>query len=325
MRVHNIVDFNPIYYKYWFRLNSDKIRRLTSGNKDISLIYYSLKEIEGYREKLEKDGNEVVTTVCFDSKNLRKTLLSTEESDGYKEGRVKRFTEEDFENIDEIMEMLEKANVNVLKVDGAEADDLVKYACDQTRDRFDYIVLYTNDKDLLTNVRGNVGAMRYKSKDGWTLVTEKNYKEYVEKEFKATIPYNTISLFLSMVGDTGDHLKGIKGFGAVAYSRTMAKIDSLGKFKWEEMGDYDKVAEVIKESSRVLDEEQVKQAINTFNIVRPIEITDNLEDEGGRVIDCGDGFYKIQLFYDKQIEDKVSTREIREEAYSRYAMVSLYK
>ena len=117
MIVHAIVDYSFLYYKYKFQLDSGKMRRLTTAidwkgaviEKDISQIYYSIKEIEGFRRKLETAGHNVFVSVCFDMKSARKKQsdeTSADAADKYKSNRVKRLSDEDFENIQFVEKLL---------------------------------------------------------------------------------------------------------------------------------------------------------------------------------------------------------------------------
>ena len=134
MKVHVIVDFMHIYYKYFYEMKAGKLRRLSSAvswngttiEKDTSLIYYPLKDIEKFRKSFEADGHDVTVSVCFDCKSVRKEA-DTEESKEYKSNRTNKLSDEDKLDIEYIEKCLRKAGYNVYKVEGYEADDLVSY------------------------------------------------------------------------------------------------------------------------------------------------------------------------------------------------------
>ena len=169
MRIHVIVDFMHIYYKYFFQLREGRMKRLTAPiewkgtviEKDISLVYYPLRDIEGIRNKLEVAGNEVTMSICFDSPSHRKDE-GVEGGEAYKATRKSSLSEVDFENIELIKKMLKEAGHNTYKMDGYEADDIVNKLVREFKDSFDITGIYTNDKDLLINVCDNVTVMRFK-------------------------------------------------------------------------------------------------------------------------------------------------------------------
>lgn len=331
MFIHNVIDLSPLYFRYKASYElAHKLQKLTykkdnGEEKDVTIMYHVLKDIESFRVKAEQQGHKVVTTVCIDSKCIRDKMLGTTESNEYKSGRTLKLNEEDRENIKEMEEMLRTAGHKVMICEGAEADDLVRYAVQRYRDTYDHTMVYTNDKDLLTNICRNVSAWRFKSVGGWTGISENNYSKVLSNEFGCNIKYNAIALYLCTVGDSADHIKGIVGFGPKAYDKM---IDSLANkypnFKWDMLSDYENVAKVLVSLKEEIGEEKFKQAVTAFNLVRPIEITDNDSDENGRIEYDEHGLAKISLKYIGKTVLTMSSRDSREKAYSRYNMKSLY-
>ena len=162
MVIHSIWDFTFLYYKYHFAMKSGRLRQLTCPinwkgtviEKDISVIYYSIAEIEKQRRKLEEQGHSVVSSICFDMPSKRKELADGED---YKEGRQKTLKDEDFENIELIETILSEAGHNTYRFEGYEADDLVTFLAKNYKDVFDYTIIYTPDKDLAVNIDEKVG------------------------------------------------------------------------------------------------------------------------------------------------------------------------
>ncbi|MCL4417393.1 MAG: hypothetical protein M1365_11965, partial [Actinobacteria bacterium] len=134
-----------------------KIRRLTAPvvingetvEKDVSQVYYSIKEIEGFRRNLEKQGYQVVVSVCFDMPSSRKdsdenaTDEQNEAAKQYKANRVKRLKDWDFENIQLAEQLLSDAGHNTYRIDGYEADDIIANLVDMYANNFDFTIIYT--------------------------------------------------------------------------------------------------------------------------------------------------------------------------------------
>lgn len=307
MKLHIIVDFMHIYYKYFFQLREGKIKRLSAPidwngsviEKDTTLIYYPLRDIEGFRKSLETLGHEVTMSICFDSPSHRKDngVAGGEE---YKSGRAHNLKDEDFKNIDFVRDLLGQAGHNTYKIDGYEADDIVNHLVRNYKDSFDYTVIYTNDKDLLINICDKVGAMRFKQYKGYTQVDRNNYESYLESEFKVFIPYNMLGLFLSSAGDSADKIKGISKFGPKAFSKLLTKVAAKNDIDFEKCGDYDILANVINMCEEFLTPEQFMQLKNSFALVANLELIDELESP-----------------------TKVSSKELREATYMPYKMISL--
>lgn len=311
LKVHAIVDYSFLYYKYKFQLDSGKMRRLTdtATGKDISQIYYSIKEIESFRRQLEAVGNSVTMSICFDMPSDRKhsTDGATEgevaAANAYKSSRTKRLNDDDFANILIVQDLLNKAGYNTYRFEGFEADDLVANLIRMYQMEFDYNIIYTPDADLLVNISPLVGARRYKVFKGYQNVDMSNFCAYLSAEYKCSIPYNALMLFKSLCGDKSDNIAGVKGFGPKAFDKLVTNLNSLG-LEWENHGSYratQYLLEVCK--GKWLTEDQYNQATESLSLVRPLIIEDD------------------QLVYPMH----KSNQQLRQGSYSIYQMTSLYE
>lgn len=282
MKVHAIIDFMHIYYKYYFQLKAGKIKRLSAPldwngtviEKDTTLIYYPLRDIENIRKGLEANQHEVTVSICFDTPSIRK---ETEGGDEYKSNRTKTLNDDDFENIECIREALKKAGYNTYKYEGYEADDIINQLCREFRNNFEYTIIYTNDKDLLVNITNNVCVMRFKQYTGYTQVGMSNYEQYLEQEFGVFIPYNMIGLYLATVGDSADKIKGIVKFGKKAFSKLITKVMTTCEVDMKKCGDYYELAKVVEECSKYLTDVQYEQLKISFALVANMEILDDIK------------------------------------------------
>ena len=101
MKVHVIIDFMHIYYKYYFQVKGNKIKKLSTAlewngvfvEKDISLIYYSLKDIESIRRQMIDLGHDTTVSICFDSPSKRQNE-SSEANKEYKASRENKLSQE---------------------------------------------------------------------------------------------------------------------------------------------------------------------------------------------------------------------------------------
>ena len=303
MRVHVVVDFTYIIYKYKFTLMSGRLKTLTYNDRDVSLLYYCLKEVESFRSKLEKVGHDVTMTICFDSKSIRKEQAEKLGED-YKGKRESKLNNSDFELIEEIKGIFENIGYNVLKQAGYEADDLVYTIVQREKKNFDFTIIYTPDKDVLINIEDNVAVMRYKQKKGYIQVEKSNFNSIMIDEFKCYIPYNVLALYLSSVGDKSDNIKGIHLFGPAAYERLIGKLieAGYGDDGWDKYKDFNEMAKLIEACKQFLNEEQFKDLKQSFSLVKPI------------------------IVEDKFLPEKLTTgsQESREKIYSKYGFQSLY-
>ena len=308
-KYHVIVDFSYLYYKYFFRLQSADngrgyLQRLSAEvdgtTVDTTYLFYISKEIESFRENILKHdpSGEITVSICFDSKSDRK-----EEDTEYKADRVSKLSENDFDNHRKLKEFYEKIGYNTYKIEGKEADDIVYNLVHKYKSDFDYNVIYTPDKDLMINVCDNVCVMRSSTfKAGYEEVNIKNYESYLAEKLKCRVPYNSILLYLSMVGDKVDGISGIKGFGHKAFDTFVKKLDSDG-FDFKTLADKDVAKEVLEkyvDDYKKKNEEALEQALKSLKMAEYRE-------------------------FDVEKPDKKDTKESRNEMYSKYKMNSLVK
>lgn len=306
MVIHAIVDYSFLYYKYKFQLEAGRMRRLTSKmewngdivEKDISQIYYSMREIESFRRKIEEAGMSHVFSICFDMKSSRKDE-GTAESEKYKSNRGSKLTEDDFENIRFVEKTLNKAGYNTYRKEEYEADDLIAYLVETYKDEFDHTVIYTPDADLLVNIQPGVSARRYKTGSGYTTVNVDNFSEYLTTELKCRMPFNALLLYKCTVGDKSDCIDGIKKFGPKAFEKMVEYLESKG-INWGVCNKVDSIIQVLNALKGYLTEQQLNEAKASFNLVRPKTVT----------VDMPAPVYE-------------TTREKRLEAYTPYRMTSL--
>lgn len=146
---------------------------------------------------------------CFDSvKNLRKDI-----DKNYKRSRVKQGNEY-YDQVNSFYKMLQLSGFTCLMEEGYEGDDLINKVVKDNYNKYDYIGVVSNDKDLTHLIDDKVfwlNALRTKGD-----IHRWNY----EKELK--VPYNTIILYKALVGDMSDEYKGVDGFGDKSFSKLVS-------------------------------------------------------------------------------------------------------
>lgn len=321
MRVHQIVDYSYLYYKYYFQLKTGKMKKLTAPvdwkgltvERDISQIYYSIREIEGFRRQLEKAGHDLTISICFDMPSTRgkdeevdcgnEQETSIDSKNSYKGNRKKVLSQDDFDNMEMVMKLLKDAGYNTYRLLGYEADDIVNHLVRTEKDMYDYTVIYTPDSDLLVNVCDNVGVSRYKSNSGYSSVDTTNFSMYLEREFKVEkMPFNAIQLFKSTVGDKSDNVPGITKFGPKAFDKLVRYLDTTD-VEWEMGWDSNYTKELLINSNKggIINTDQLEQALSSLQLVQPMIISNEAIER----------------------PFKKTTREQRECSYSKLAMASL--
>lgn len=307
MVLHCIVDFSYLYYKHKFQLEAGYIKRLTikyeDNDRDISNIYYPIREIMSIRRKYENIGNKLIVSVCFDMPSIIRKSEGTESSEIYKANRISKLTDEDVKNIREIEEMLGKSGFNTYRYDGYEADDIIAELIRRYENDFDYNVIYTPDLDLAINISENVGLQRYKAGKGYTEITIDNYNSLLSQECKCDIHYNSIVLYKVTVGDRSDNIKGIQKFGIKAFDKLVAYLNSK-RLNWKMLSDYNNVGMILDylKSTSYFTNEQYNQAKEALELVKPLS-------------------FNIEI----KKPEKESTVELRKEVFEPLEMISLIR
>ena len=127
------------------------------------------------------------------AKARRRTFLPT-----YKEGRDKTAEVSEQINLarDKVTQMMLDLGVHVAQQDGLEGDDVIGYLCKHQR----------NERNIVATVDGDLCVLHDDNTDIWRL-GELNKNPY------GGFPHKYITLYKSLVGDTGDKIPGAKGFG----------------------------------------------------------------------------------------------------------------
>lgn len=255
-------DINILGKWFPYFIDGETISLTENGvNIRTTTIYMVIKFIEGMKKDLEADGSNVCVTICFDSKkNNRK-----ESNHEYKAERVSKLNNNNHSDVEVIEHLLYKAGYNCLKIPGYEADDLIYWANAKYKEQYNETYIMTNDMDLISNVGGSTKLMIRRGKEKkYIEVNESNADELCEKVYKIKMPYSSIILYKSTVGDKSDNIKGIKGFGGKAFERMLERIDCSGLLQWQ------KVKKVIEEYD--FSNEDKESALASLEMVKPQDI-----------------------------------------------------
>lgn len=241
---------NGVIDEYYTALNTSNLAFRTTT------VYMVLKLIENSIKQF--DNADV--TICFDSKkNKRK-----ETSDSYKSNRVHQWLLDDYSDVQLIEHILGLAEYNCLKLQGYEADDLVYWANKQYKDKYEQTIILTNDMDLVYNIDGRSKLFIRRTKDkAYKLVDESNADTICKESYGIEMPYSSIMLYKSLVGDTSDNIKGVTGYGKKTFEKMIKTLD----VDYKSLLDWENVKEVIGKIG--LSDIKYQQAIDALEMVKP--------------------------------------------------------
>lgn len=310
MKVHLIIDFQYNYYRNKFAFlkreqrGANRLSTVIDGKTiDVTYLYLTLKDIESYRKSYatNKDSttNDVYVSIAVDSKTDRK-LLDAE----YKANRGDKLDNSDYSNIRVATEILKEAGYNVYKRDGYEADDIIKSLVDNYKSDFDLTIIHTNDSDICVNLDKNVVIARFKSSlKKHIMITTTNFEDKIGTEFKCDLPFNSILLYKSLVGDKSDGVAGVRGLGPKTFSNIIRGLRELHDYKYfVDLQDKENTRECLKELYKLgkLSEMQLNEALHSLTLVEYKELDEKLEEPV-----------------------KNDSYASRKQAYSKYCMLSL--
>jgi DNA-directed DNA polymerase len=261
-KIHLIIDFMPLYYRYFFQIKRGTLQNLSYNGIDTTYLYYITKEIEESTKLVTKDRDNIVISICFDSKNNKRKEFDS----SYKSNRDNELGNYDFDMIDNFIYPIFDKIYDSYKIDGYEADDLIVKLAKQT-DGFDRVYVMSPDKDLAHLVNDKVSCIKSSTMNSNKYIVDlDSYVDILSGKMGAKVPYNSILLYLSTVGDTPDCIKGIKGFGKVAYNKLIASNPS---FDYSELISKDKIADFLKSN---FDGDKLEQALHSLELVYPLDV-----------------------------------------------------
>lgn len=320
-RYHLIIDFQYLFHRHLYSIRQAEEEELMLGYRktrkklswvvdgeevDTTRVYFPLHDLESIRQHWEGMCDELVISVCMDSRSERKS-----ENSEYKSNR-KGLDDKDFDALKRIEEALRTCGYNIFKADGLEADDFVGSLVAKFKNDFDFTVVYTPDSDLLCHLDDNVGVMRYKSalahankykgvNASHVPVSKNNFTDVMSAELKCEMPYNAIILYKCTVGDKSDGIKGIVGFGNAAFGNMISYFREKG-IDFSKLNECENVKKLLEDNVAYFGSGKVAQALDALKLVEC------------RFTEVGD-----------TAPVKADSIEKRELAYMKYGMQSLIK
>lgn len=293
---HLLIDANNIFYRAHFAVKlEDKYGRPTSG------IHGTMNMVQA----MIRDNNPKNVIIAWDKgKSTERLALYPE----YKSGRVGKYTVEDKENMERQMKILRKMfkllPVKQVFVKNVEADDLIGMLCRKLTGKK---LIISNDTDFFQLISKDVKI--YNSTIDKVL-SVKNIEDHLDYPVKHYI------LWKSMVGDTSDSIKGIKGIGPVkARNIIINGLTSKKKLPItkEEMEILDRNKYLISIGALVTDEQEAK-LIKKYNKEKHKEI--NFEEVRSTLRSLGlkelhRTFYSWSSYFGRLKDGKKSEKETR--------------
>ena len=169
-------------------------------------MYQGVLGFVGGLLKIIKKINPTHVVVLFDSE---KRTVRSDVYEEYKSNRIdyNLVDEQDnpFSQLEDIFKSLECLGIKYKEIETYETDDVIASYVYKYRDVCE-IFISSFDSDFFQLIDENVKVLRYRGDN--SIICD---KEFLKKKY--SINPNVYSLFKSLVGDSADNIKGVKGIG----------------------------------------------------------------------------------------------------------------
>jgi 5'-3' exonuclease len=160
--------------------------------------------------------------ICWDSKGGKDFRKETDSN--YKANRT--HFPVSFSTIVGCKELFAQWGMINVEVEKAEADDVIYALCKILSERGDRNIIVSRDRDMIQTVQSSY------AKSLWDPIT----RDFVE------IPLYDIVVYKSLVGDSSDNIKGVKGIGP---KKAQAIINGEIKLTEEQLAEYEKSRDLV--------------------------------------------------------------------------------
>jgi DNA polymerase I len=219
-----IIDGNYVLHKNFYIYKNFKNENYMTGTS-----FGFLRDVL----KLNQRFNTNDIHVTWDSKSFRKDINSD-----YKSNRVRDPENNPYQDFDLVQETLDSIGIKQYKVLDMESDDLI-YSLSK---KFNDVIIYSRDKDLLQCINDNVFILS--ELDGDLIGRDKFEQMY---GFKFT--RDNFVLYKCVVGDGSDNVKGIPRFR----KKDIVEYINTGSMKQKSFDTFNQNQELINNNKRMFE------------------------------------------------------------------------
>lgn len=204
------IDVSNIYHRAYAVVSGYENFNIQRKKYQIMLFKKFMTDITSIVRNIRQNADDTVI-LCFDSKHYFRTNIDNK----YKGNRAKK-TQEFYDIINYIFTILNRHNLNAVKIDLLEADDLL---CLSSNIDEEFTVLVSNDADIRQLVNENVVVYTANSLNNKVYCSDLNVvKNKLPKYYKIAekIDVDYLKLEKLLLGDIGDNVSRIirKGIGS---------------------------------------------------------------------------------------------------------------
>lgn len=270
MEKYLVIDGNSILNRAFYGLSA--ARMVTSEGIHTNAVFGFLNIYYMIMDKFNPD----YVTVAFD---LKAPTFRHKMYDEYK-GTRKGMPDELREQVPIIKDVLRAMNINIIELEGYEADDILGTIAslnEKNEDKEIFTYILTGDRDSYQLISSKTNIIYPTTKMGKTDYTI--YTPELLKEEKGIEPYQVVDI-KSLMGDASDNIPGVKGIGEKTAYTLIEKYTTLDNI-YNNIDTLDASPKVIEKLKN--DEEMAKLSYTLATINREVPI--KLDYEVNKVTD----------------------------------------
>ena len=264
MKKYLVIDGNSILNRAFYGLAG--ARMTTADGLHTNAVFGFLNIYYMIMDKLNPD----YVTVAFDLKAPTFRHKMYEEYKGTRKGMPDELKEQ----MPVIKEVLSAMNINIVTMEGYEADDILGTIARLNEQANEDIHTYilTGDRDSYQLISDKTTILYPSTKMGKTDYTE--YTPELLMQEKGIEPYQVVDI-KSLMGDASDNIPGVKGIGEKTAYTLIAKYTTMENI-YANIDNLDASAKVIEKLKA--DEEMAKMSYTLATINREVPLDLNYED-----------------------------------------------
>lgn len=261
MEKYLVIDGNSILNRAFYGLSA--ARMVTSEGIHTNAVFGFLNIYYMIMDKFNPD----YVTVAFD---LKAPTFRHKMYDEYK-GTRKGMPDELKEQVPIIKDVLRAMNINIIELEGFEADDILGTIASlneksEDKDIFTYIL--TGDRDSYQLISPKTNIIYPTTKMGKTDYTI--YTPELLKEEKGIEPYQVVDI-KSLMGDASDNIPGVKGIGEKTAYTLIEKYTTLDNI-YKNIDALDASAKIIEKLKNDEEMARLSYTLATINKEVPLEL-----------------------------------------------------
>ncbi len=288
-----LVDGNNLLFRSYYATAYNGVIMKNSKGFPTNALYGFINMIN----KIIQEESPTYMMVAFD----KGKTFRHEKYESYKAGRIE-MPDELRVQFPEAKKVLDAMGIYHYEIDQYEADDIIGTLAKKVDEEKDFVAtIISSDKDLLQLISEDVDVKLLKQ-SGFIRMNQEEFKKIYQVD-----PIRMIDL-KALMGDSSDHIPGVKGIGEKTAIQLLSKYQSLDNL----YSHLDEIKGKTKEKLET-DKENAYMSYDLATIYREVPLDFSLEDLKYQGINQKDYIKKLEEYEFHSILRKIDAKEVKEE------------